>query len=141
MQAFITEAQNRPGEFARHTEAIASRGINLASTLCLGLGERGGAAFIAADEAGLRSALSEAGIGYREVSVVAARLKDEPGAAASAARRLADAGVNIELFVPVDGDAKTVTVAIGVDKVDEAHRALGDLSTEWSMTGMAGAAR
>lgn len=134
MQAFIVEAANRPGEFARHAEAIAKRGINL-WPFSLGIGDRGGAAFLAADEAGLRNALNEAGIGYREVPVLTVKLEDKAGTAAKAARKLADAGVNIELFTPVAMTAGSATVAIGVDKIDAAKRALADLVTEWSIQG------
>jgi hypothetical protein len=128
MQWFIVEASNRPGEFARHAGEVAKRGINLANVVCLGIGDRGGAAFYATDEAGLRSALNDAGIGFREVSAVSARLEDKPGTVAEATRRLGDAGVNIELLVPTGMDGKHVTVAIGVDKPEQARTALGDLA-------------
>lgn len=141
MQAFITEGANRPGEFARHAEAIAKRGINLSGVVGLGVGDRGGAAFLSADEAGLRSALNEAGIAYREVSFVTVGVEDKPGTVAEAARKLADAGVNIELLAGVGMSGKKVTLAIGVDKVEEARRALGDLVTEWSAPPVGAAAR
>jgi hypothetical protein len=128
MQWFIVEASNRPGEFARHAAEVAQRGINLANVVCLGIGDRGGAAFYATDEAGLRSALSDAGIGFREVSAVTARLEDKPGTVAEAARRLGDAGVNIELLVPAGMDGKHVTIAFGVDNAEQARTALGDLA-------------
>lgn len=127
MQWFIVEAANRPGEFARHAEAIAKHGINLANIVSLGIGDRGGAAFYATDEAGLRTALNEAGIAYREVSVVTAELDDKPGTVASAARRLADAGVNIELIAPMGMSNKKTSVVFGVDKLEQARTALGEL--------------
>jgi hypothetical protein len=130
MQAFITEAQNRPGEFARHAEAIAKRGINV-EPFCLGLGDRGGAAFLCHDEQGTRSALNDAGIGFREVPVLTISLEDKPGAAAGIARQLANAGVNIQLFAPVDGQGRKATVAIGVDKIEEARKVLSAQLTEW----------
>ncbi|MGH2382996.1 MAG: hypothetical protein ACRDG7_17485 [Candidatus Limnocylindria bacterium] len=131
MQAFIVESANRPGELAREAESIASRGINL-EVICLGLGERGGSAFLAQDEAGVRSALTDAGIGFREVPILTIGLEDRPGEAARTARRLADAGVNIELFAPVDyGAGHKATIAIGVDKLEAARRALADQLTEW----------
>ena len=141
MQWFIVEAANKPGEFARHAEEIAQRGINLANVLCLGIGDRGGAAFYAKDEAGLRSALSDAGIAFREVSVVTARLDDKPGTVAEAARLLGDAGVNIELLAPMGMDGSKVTVAIGVDKEEQARTALGDLEASMAspVTSRAGA--
>ena len=116
MQWFIVEAANKPGEFARHAQEIAKRGINLRNVVSLGIGDRGGAAFYATDEAGLRSALSDAGIAYREISTVAAELDDRPGTVADAAKRLGDAGVNIELIAPLGMDGNKVTVAFGVDK-------------------------
>jgi hypothetical protein len=135
MQWFIVEASNRPGEFARHADAIAKRGINLANVVCLGIGDRGGAAFYATDEAGLRTALNEAGIAFREVEAVTARLQDKPGTVADAARRLGDAGVNIELLVPMGMSAQEeVTVAFGVDKADQARTALGDLAATGATT-------
>ena len=129
MQWFIVEAANKPGEFARHASAIAQREINVSNVVCLGIGDRGGAAFYATDEAGLRSALNDAGIAFREVSVLTATLADRPGTLADAAKRLGDAGVNVELIAPTGTDAKGVTVAFGVDKIDEARKALGDLVT------------
>ncbi len=128
MQWFIVDAANQPGEFARHAEEIAKRGINLDGVVCLGIGDRGGAAFYATDEAGLRSALNDAGIGFREISALTARLENRPGTAAEAARRLGDAGVNIELLLPMGWDGNSVTVAFGVDNVDQAKTALGELA-------------
>jgi hypothetical protein len=135
MQWFIVEAANKPGEFARHADAIAKRGINLANVICLGIGDRGGAAFYATDEAGLRTALNDAGIGFREISVVTAQVDDKPGAVADAARRLGDAGVNVELIAPVRSEGQKVTLAFGVDKADQARTALGDLATTEATTG------
>jgi len=141
MQVFITEAANQPGELARHTEALASRGINMSSIVCLGMGERGGAAFLSADEAGLRSALMDAGLAYREVPFIPVAVEDRPGTAASAARALADAGVNIEFMAPVDMSDHMVTLAIGVDNVEKARQALGSIVTDWSMSRAGVAAR
>jgi hypothetical protein len=135
MQWFIAEASNRPGELARHTQEIAKRGINLANIVCLGIGDRGGAAFYATDEAGLRSALNDAGIAFREVTAVKASLDDKPGTVAEAARRLGEAGVNIELLAPTGMESGKVTVAFGVDKADQARTALGDMAAPATATG------
>jgi hypothetical protein len=132
MQAFILESSNRPGEFARQAEAIATRDINVAA-ICLGLGQRGGSAFLARDEAGVRSALSTAGLTYHEVPVLTIALPDKPGTAAKTARKLADAGVNIELFAPVEYTDGHATIAIGVDKVEEARRVLSDQLIAWTV--------
>lgn len=132
MQAFILESANRPGEFARQAEAIATRDINVAA-IALGIGTRGGAAFLARDESGVRSALSTAGLTYHEVPVLTIWLEDKPGTAAKTAKKLADAGVNIELFAPVDYTDGKATIAIGVDKIEEAKRVLSPQLTEWQV--------
>ena len=136
MQWFIVEALNKPGEFARHAEEIASRGINLANVVCLGIGDRGGAAFYANDEAGLRSALNDAGIVFQEISTVTATLDDRPGTVADAGRRLGDAGVNIDLVAPMGMVGSKVTVVFGVDNVEQARTALGELTTSPAMSGV-----
>jgi hypothetical protein len=130
MQAFILETPNRPGEFARQTQAIAERDINVAA-ICLGLGQRGGSAFLARDEAGVRSALTSAGLTYHEVPVLTIWLEDKPGTAYKTAKKLADAGVNIELFAPVQYADGKATIAVGVDKIEDARRVLSDQLTEW----------
>jgi len=130
MQAFILESTNRPGEFARQSSAIAADDVNVAA-IHLGLGPRGGSAFLTRDELGVRSALKATGLEYREVPVLTVSLDDKPGAAAKTARKLADAGVNIELFAPMQYADGKATVAIGVDKIAEARRVLSDQLTEW----------
>jgi hypothetical protein len=132
MQAFILETVNRPGEFARQAQAIATRDINVAA-IALGLGAKGWSAFLARDEPGVRSALSTAGLTYHEVPVLTIALEDKPGTAAKTAKKLADAGVNIELFAPVEYTDGKATIAIGVDKVEDARRVLSDQLIEWKV--------
>jgi hypothetical protein len=131
MQTFIVEAANRPGELARVADSIARRGINV-EAFCLGYGNKGAAAFLAYDEKGVRTALDSEGFTYHETPVLTIWLEDKPGQVAWAAKRLGDAGVNIELFAPVEyGSGHKATIVIGVDKIDEAQRALSDHLTEW----------
>jgi hypothetical protein len=133
MQTFIVESANRPGELARVTEPIAARGINI-EAFSLGYGSQGALAFLAHDEQGLRSALDSGGITYKEVPVVTIWLEDKPGTVAKTARRLADAGVNIEFFAPVEFTTdRKATICIGVDKVDAARAALSDQLVEWTL--------
>jgi hypothetical protein len=133
MQCYIVEGTNRPGELARVAETIAARGINV-ETFCLSFGTKGAAAFLSYDEQGIRSALDANGYTYREVPLVTIWLEDKPGQVAWAAKQLGDAGVNIELFAPVDyGTDHKATIAIGVDKIDDARRVLSDHLVEWKI--------
>ena len=130
-QTFIVEATNRPGELARVTDAIAQRGINI-EAWSLGYGSHGALAFLGHDEKGIKSALTADGIAYKEVSCLTIWLEDKPGTIAKAAKRLADAGVNIEFFAPVEYKTdRRATIAIGVDKIDAARTALSDQLVDW----------
>lgn len=142
MQTFIVEATNKPGELARVADTIAQRGINI-EAFSLGYGTHGALAFLGHDEKGLKSALNAEGIAFKEVPLLTIWLDDKPGTVAKAASRLADAGVNIEFFAPVDYKAdRRATVAIGVDKIDAAKRALSDQLVDWMIpeTALAGSA-
>jgi hypothetical protein len=132
MQAFIIESANKPGELARQATAIAKRDINV-YPFSLGLGSRGGCAYLATDEAGVKSALTSAGIQFREVPVLPITLENRPGTAATTAQKLADAGVNIELFAPVQHTNGSATFLVGVDKIADAKRVLSDWLTEWTV--------
>ena len=133
MQAFIVEARNKPGELARVSETIAAQGVNI-EAFCLGHDGSGAIAFLSHDEQGLRGALTSGGIKSREVPILTVWLENRPGTVATTARRLADAGVNIEFLAPVDYAAdRRATVAIGVDKIDVAHNTLTDQLIEWKL--------
>ena len=126
MKAYILEMQDRPGEVAKIAEALANRGINIVSLTGITAGGRGAVGVCTNDEQGTRSALQEAGYSPREVDLVPVTLRDEPGALAKAARKLADAGVNLELLLPTKIGAGDVNIAIGAQDAERARSALGD---------------
>ncbi len=131
MNAFIVEIENRPGEMARVTEVLASQRVNVLVS-SIAIGARGGIGFVANNEELARSALKGARIAYREVPVLHVRMEDKPGQTASASRQLANVGVNIEVWLPVNTAPDNFIVAVGVDKVEAAKKALGKQVTTWS---------
>lgn len=128
MHAFLIEAENKPGSLADIADAIAGRGINITGIAATTTGEDGSLAIITNDQDSTRAVLEGHGSTYREIGLVSVALEDRPGTLASAARRLAGAGVNIELLMPTGMDGGKITLAIGVDNVEGARRALGDLA-------------
>ena len=125
MSAFTVELESQPGELARLCEAMAARQINL--LLCgIAHGDTGTVAFVVDDEVAARTALQDAGIQFTERPALTLRLENLPGAGAAAFRRLADAGVNLELLLPVQVSKEEFFAVICVDDVDSARRALGD---------------
>ena len=100
MNAFIVDLTNKPGELAKVTEALATKGINLTGFSGATCGDSGTLVLVSNDETGTRQALSAAGYRAREVELVQASIADRPGGIAEAARQLANAGVNIEAAFP-----------------------------------------
>jgi hypothetical protein len=125
MSAFTVGMDNTPGQLARLCEVLGARGVNL--VVCgVGHGSTGTIAFIADDEPATRSALLEASIDYVEREAVTVKLENVPGAGAEAFRKLADAGVNLDVFLPVRVFDNQFYAVICTSDVDAATAALGD---------------
>jgi hypothetical protein len=128
MNAFIIELENRPGSLADTAAAIAEKGININGIAGATAGGTGAIAIVTNDESATRTALQGIDCKFREVALASAALEDKPGVLADAARRLADAGVNIEAIFPTGMDGNRITVAFGVDNIEAAKQALGALT-------------
>jgi len=113
MNAFVIEGEDRPGHLHQLAEALAERGINITNIGLVTSGGRGYAALITNDESGTRTVLADQGMTIREVELVAATLEDRPGTLAELTKRLAGAGVNIELILPAGMRDGKVTIALG----------------------------
>ena len=125
MNAFIVELTNKPGELARVTEAIAQKGINIEGFAGATAGGAGTVILVTNDEAGTRRALSDAGSKAREVELVMAALDHVPGSLAAAAKKLADAGINIEAAMPTGMAGDKITVSFATDNPAKAREILG----------------
>jgi hypothetical protein len=124
MSVFTVDLKNQPGELARLCEAMAGLGVNL--ILCATTrGENGTVAFIADDEASAETALTDTTIAYTRRQALTVRMENQPGAGATTFRKLADAGVNTDLLVPVRVSDDLFFAVICVDDPDKARRALG----------------
>jgi len=126
MNAFIVELKNKPGELARATEAIAQKGINILGFTGATCGDAGSIVLLTNDEAGTKRALGDAGFRPREVELVVASLTNQPGTLATVARRLADAGVNIEAALPTGMEGGNVSVAFATDNPAKARQVIGE---------------
>ena len=125
MNAFVVELENRPGELARLAEAIGQRGINITAIGAVTSGTAGGIGLLTNDESGTREALKAAGITVKEIGLVSVSLEHRAGTLAEVARKLADAGVNVDLLLPTGMSGSNVTIALGVDDVEAAQRVIG----------------
>jgi hypothetical protein len=124
MSVFTVDLKNQPGELARLCEAMAVSGVNM--ILCATTREETGTvAFIADDEASAEAALTATTIGYTRRPALTVRMENQPGAGAATFRKLAVAGVNTDLLVPVRVSDDLFFAVICVDDPDKARRALG----------------
>jgi hypothetical protein len=129
MNAFIIELENKPGSLAQVTEALGERGINITAISGVTAGTAGALGLLTNDEFGTREVLRSSGVKVREIGLVSVSLEHRAGTLAGIARKLADAGVNIELLLGTGMSGSNVTVALGVDDVEAARRAIGENAT------------
>jgi hypothetical protein len=125
MNAFIVDLMNKPGELARLAETIAQKGINITGFAGATAGGAGTVVLVTNDEAGTRSAMSEKGFRAREVELVMASLENKPGSLAAAAKKLADAGINVEAALPTGMSGENVSIAFATDQPAKARELLG----------------
>ena len=129
MNAFLVELPNKMGELARVTEAIAAKGVNITGVSGTTCGTSGSVAILTADDATTRAALKDAKFSFREVEATQTPIGNVPGALAKVARRLADAGLNIEALLPTGMQGNEVTVAFVTSDPAKARSILSQVGT------------
>jgi len=129
MNAFIVDLEDRPGSVAAVAEALAMKGINITSLAGVVSRGAGSAVFLTNDEAGTRRALADGRFNVREIEVVPHSIEDRAGAFAEVARRLANAGVNLEAVLPTGVSAGKVSIAFATVDVAKAREVLGTMAT------------
>ena len=100
MRDLTIDLENTPGALARMGEARGAAGVSIEGGGAWVVGGRGVAHFLVEDAAAARKALEAAGIRVVEDrDVLVQRLKqDVPGQLGQLTRRMAEAGVNIEVL-------------------------------------------
>ena len=113
--------EDRPGTIADMGEALGKAGINIEGCCGFGSGGKGVIHVLVEDVAAARRELQQAGLdvrGEREVLVLEA--EDRPGALGDVTRRIAKAGVNIDLLYL----AANTRLVIGADDLHKARNAV-----------------
>jgi hypothetical protein len=115
---FVVQLKNIPGALAVLAEELAARGVDLRAIGGGGLGDSGHVIMTTADDDTTKRVLDDGGYTYIEGESILAEVDDKPGGMARIARRLADAGVNIQghLFLGRWGDR--AMFAFVVDRPD-----------------------
>ena len=113
--------QDRPGTLADMGEILGKAGINIEGICAATYKGEGAIHILVEDSAGARQALKAKGIEVTaEREVLVKEIEDRPGTLGEVARKLANAGVNIEVAYLT---TKTRLV-IGVDNLEKARSAI-----------------
>jgi hypothetical protein len=124
MQDLAIVLENRPGALAELGEALGRAGVSLEGGGAWVMGGQGIAHFLVEDGTAARQALEAAGIRVlEEREVLVQRLKqDVPGQLGSLTRRMAEAGVNIEVLYS-DHDHQLILVVDDIARGREVSEA------------------
>jgi hypothetical protein len=94
----VIDMENTPGALADVAAAISDAGVNIAAATCLGNGERAEVHILVPHAEAAKHALAISHVAVtREREVVVVNVEDRPGVLADLARRVAKAGVNLDL--------------------------------------------
>ena len=94
----VIDIENTPGALARVAAAISDAGVNIAAATCVGPGERAELHILVPHAGAVKHALAISHVAVtREREVVVVDVEDRPGVLADLARKIAKAGVNLDL--------------------------------------------
>jgi len=99
------DIENTPGALARVAAAISDAGVNIAAATCVGPGERAELHILVPHAGAAKHALAISHVAVtREREVVVVDVEDRPGILADLTRKIARAGVNLDLVYVATGD-------------------------------------
>jgi len=111
MIAFLIDLENKPGSLANVAEALGTKGVNITGVAGATCGDSGRAAITTADDAAARQVFQSLKVPFKEFETTEVSLANSPGSLGTAARRLSNAGVNIEAILPTGMSGNNVSVA------------------------------
>ena len=92
------DVENTPGALAQVAAAISDAGVNIAAATCVGPGERAELHILVPHAEAAKHALAISHLAVtREREVVVVDVQDRPGVLADLTRRIAKAGVDLDL--------------------------------------------
>lgn len=94
----VIDVENAPGTLASVAAAVSDAGVNLAAATCLGAGERAELHILVPHAGAVKHLLGISHLAVtREREVVVVEVDDRPGVLADLTRKIARAGINLEL--------------------------------------------
>ena len=94
----VIDVENSPGALAEVAAAISDAGVNIAAATCIGAGDRAELHILVPHGEAAKHLLAISHLAVtREREVVVVDVEDRPGVLADLTRRIAAAGVNLDL--------------------------------------------
>jgi hypothetical protein len=121
MRQFDVLVEDKIGELARVTEALAQSAINIRGLATDKLGPKPSVKIITDDEVSTRKALAKAGLQFNEHEVLVLDLIDRPGEIAKIARKAARAGVNINSVFLIGKKDTPAALAVVTNDIKKAE--------------------
>ena len=125
MKEFKVFVNNKVGELARVTEALATHAVNLKAIASEGGQASSFLRIVTGDVATTEKALRNAGLKFELNEILSLELMDRPGELAKIARRLARAGINVESIYILGSRQGKTEIGMVVNDLDRAKAAIG----------------
>lgn len=94
----VIDVDNAPGALAQVAAAISDAGVNIAAATCIGAGERAELHILVPHAGAAKHSLAISHLAVsREREVVVVDVEDRPGVLADLTRRIAKAGIDLDL--------------------------------------------
>src|SRR6476646_5263707 len=117
------DIENTPGALAEVAAAISDAGVNIAAATCIGPADRAELHILVPRAEAAKHALAISHVAVtREREVVVVQVEDRPGVLADLTRKIAGAGVNLDLVYV----ATQNRVVFGAPDLDALRDALGE---------------
>ncbi len=118
----VIDIENTPGALAEVATAISDAGVNVAAATCVGPGDRAELHILVPHAEAARHVLAISHVAVtREREVVVVDVQDRPGVLADLTRKIAAAGVNLDLVYV----ATQNRIVFGADDVERLRAAIG----------------
>ena len=118
----VIDVENTPGALSQVASAISDAGVNIAAATCIGPGERAEIHILVPHAEAARHMLAISHLAVtREREVVVVDVEDCPGVLADLTRKIAKAGINLDLVYV----ATRNRVVFGADDIAALRTALG----------------
>jgi hypothetical protein len=124
VKQFNVFVEDKVGELARVTEALAQNAVNIRGIATDKLGPKPAVKVITDDEYSTRKALSRVGFEFEEAEVAVVDLIDRPGEIAKIAKRAGKEGLNISSVFLIGKKDTPAALALVTDDPKKAKRLL-----------------